>query len=45
MAVHIGIPASTEVTTALYQIVLAVLYPSTEATKAKWLRRRDVIVN
>jgi hypothetical protein len=45
MAVHIGIPASAEVATALYQVVVAVLHPRTEAAKAKWLHRRDVIVN
>jgi len=45
VAVHFGIPASAEVATALYQVVLAVLYPRTEAAKAKWLRWRDVIVN
>ena len=45
VAVHLGIPTSAEVATALYQIVLAVLYPRTEAAKAKWLRWRDVIVN
>jgi hypothetical protein len=43
--VHIGVAASAKVATALYQIVLAVLYPRTEAAKAKWLRWREVVVN
>ena len=45
MAVYFRVPASAEVATALYQIVVAALYPRTEAAKAKWLRGRDVIVD